>query len=91
MARRTPRVAPPVSGQIEPMIRSQARDQMAREFHRRRTIPLWTIALFTVAFTAPPLATLFVMTVLAIAVIALTTSGVPWLRKLRAAVHVFSV
>jgi len=54
---------------------------MPRVFHRRLTIPLWTIASFTVAFIAPPLATLVLMTVLMIAVIALTTSGVPWLRR----------
>jgi hypothetical protein len=57
---------------------------MALVFHRRLAIPLWVIAFFAVALTAPPPATLFLMppatlfliAVLGIAVIIFTMPGV---------------
>jgi hypothetical protein len=45
---------------------------MALVFQRRLAIPLWTVAFFAVALTAPPTATLFLMppaTVFAIAAV----------------------
>ena len=45
---------------------------MAPVFQRRLAIPLWTVAFFVVALTAPPTATLFLMppaTVFAIAAV----------------------
>ena len=45
---------------------------MAFVFQRRLAIPLWVVAFFTVALTAPPTATLFLMpptTVFAIAAV----------------------
>ncbi len=45
---------------------------MALVFQRRLAIPLWAVAFFTVALTAPPTATLFLMpltTVFAIAAV----------------------
>ena len=65
---------------------------MALMFHRRLAISLWAIVFFTVALTAPPPTTvflmppttLFVMAVLGIAAIIFTTPGVvPWLRTSR--------
>jgi uncharacterized iron-regulated membrane protein len=69
---------------------------MALVFHRRLAIPLWAIAFFTVALTAPPPATLFLMppttlfviAVLGLAAIIFTMPGVvPWLRTSRAVVR----
>jgi hypothetical protein len=62
---------------------------MGLVFHRRLAIPLWAIAFFTVALTAPtsatlflmPPTTLFVIAVFGIAAIIFTMPGVvPWLR-----------
>jgi hypothetical protein len=54
---------------------------MAFVFHRRLAIPLWMMALFAVAVTAPPPAPLALAAVLVIAAIAVTTPGlVAWLR-----------
>ena len=73
------------------------RYQMALMFQRRLTIPLWAIALFTVALTAPPTATLFTMpptTVFAIAavgiaaIVFLMPGPIPWLRTSRPRVRV---
>jgi hypothetical protein len=71
---------------------------MALVFQRRRlAIPLWAIAFFTVALTAPPTATLFLMpptTVFAIAavgiaaIVFLMPGPIPWLRTSRALVRV---
>ena len=70
---------------------------MASVFHRRLAIPLWAIAFFAVALTAPPTATLFMMpatTVLAIAaagiaaIIFLMPGPILWLRTPRARVRV---
>ena len=44
------------------------RDEMAFVFGRRLAIPLWAIAFFTVALTAPPPATVSLIAVLGIAV-----------------------
>lgn len=73
---------------------------MALVFRRRLAIPLWAIAFFTVALTAPPAtATLFLMpptTVFAIAavgiaaIVFLMPSATPWLRSSRALVRVLS-
>jgi len=66
---------------------------MAFVFQRRLAIPLWAIAFFTVALTAPPTATWFLMptaTVFAIAavgiaaIVFLTPGSIPWLRTSRA-------
>ena len=70
---------------------------MAFVFQRRLAVPLWAIAFFTVALTAPPTATLFVMppiTVFAIgavgiaAIVFLMPGSIPWLRTSRAPVRV---
>jgi hypothetical protein len=69
---------------------------MAFMFQRRLAIPLWPIAFFTVALTAPPTATLFLMpptTVFAIAavgiavIVFLIPGSIPWLRTPRAPVR----
>ena len=70
---------------------------MGLVFHRRLAIPLWAVAFFTVALTAPPPATLFflmpptalfVIAVVGIALIIFTMPGVIlWLRTSRAAVR----
>ena len=69
---------------------------MAFVFQRRLAIPVWAIALFTVALTAPPTATLFLMpptTVFAIAavgiaaIVFLIPGSIPWLRTSRAPVR----
>ena len=57
------------------------RCEMASVFHRQVTIPLWAVAFFAVALTAPPPATLSLIAVLGLTAIAFTTTGlVPWLR-----------
>jgi hypothetical protein len=70
---------------------------MAFVFHRRLAIPLWVIAFFTVALTAPPTATLFLLpptTVFAIAAVGIAAmvflmpGPVPWLRTSRTPVRV---
>jgi hypothetical protein len=70
---------------------------MALLFQRRLAIPLWAIVFLTVALTAPPTATLFLMppiTVFAIAavgiaaIVFLMPGGIPWLRTSRALVRV---
>jgi hypothetical protein len=69
---------------------------MAFVFQRRLAVPLWAIALFTVALAAPPNATLFLMppiTVFAIAAVAIAAivlmpSSIPRLRTSRALVRV---
>lgn len=64
---------------------------MAFAFHHRLALPLWAIAFFAVALTAPPPATPFLMAVFGVAVIALTIAGVvPWSRISRPVVHVVS-
>jgi len=69
---------------------------MGLVFYRRLAIPLWAIALLTVALTAAPPATpflmppptLFVITLLGIAAIIFTMPGVaPWLRMARSVVR----
>ena len=69
---------------------------MALMFHRRLAIPLWAIAFFTLALTAPPTATLFLMpptTVFAIAavgiaaIVFLMPGPIPWLRTARSVVR----
>jgi hypothetical protein len=70
---------------------------MAFAFQRRLTVPLWAIAFFTVALTAPPTSTLFLMppiTVFAIAavgiaaIVFLVPGSIPWLCASRAPVRV---
>jgi len=70
---------------------------MAFLFQRRLAVPLWAIAFFTVALTAPPTATRFVMppiTVFAIAavgiaaIVFLMPGSIPWWRTSRAPVRV---
>lgn len=64
---------------------------MAFVFHRRLTIPLWATAFFAVGLTAPPPATLSLIAVLGIGLIALTMPGlVPWLRASPSVVRVLS-
>jgi hypothetical protein len=64
---------------------------MALVVHRRLAIPLWALAFFTVALTAPPPARLSLITVLGIAVIAFTMRGlIPWLRASRSIVQTHS-
>jgi hypothetical protein len=69
---------------------------MGLVFYRRLAIPLWAIALLTVALTAAPPATpflmppttLFVITLLGIAAIIFTMPGVaPWPRMARSVVR----
>jgi len=55
---------------------------MALVFHRRLAIPLWALAFFTVALTAPAPATLSLIAVLGIAVMAFTIPRL--VRSLRA-------
>jgi hypothetical protein len=71
---------------------------MAFVFHRRLAIPLWAVACFTAALTAPPTATLLMMpptTVFAIvavgmaAIVFLVPGPIPWLRTFRGLVRVF--
>jgi hypothetical protein len=60
---------------------NSGRCEMASVLHRRVTIPLWAMAFFAVALTAPPPATLSLIAVFALTAIAFTTPGlVPWLR-----------
>ena len=70
---------------------------MATLFQRRLAIPLWAIACFTLALTAPPSGTLFLMpptTVFAIAaigiaaIVLLMPGRIPWLRSSRAPTRV---
>lgn len=70
---------------------------MGLVFHRRLALPVWAIVFFTIAFTAPPPATLFLMppttllviAALGIAAIMFTMPGVvPWLRTSSSAVRV---
>jgi hypothetical protein len=70
---------------------------MAFVFQRRLAVPLWAIAFFTVALTAQPTPTLFLMppiTVFAIAafgiaaIVFLMPGSIPWLRMSRAPVRV---
>jgi hypothetical protein len=70
---------------------------MAFVFQRRLAVPLWAIAFFTVALTAPPTPTLFLMpptTVFAMAavgiaaIVCLMPGSFPWLRTSRALVRV---
>jgi hypothetical protein len=70
---------------------------MALLFHRRVAIPLWAIAFFTVALTAPPPGTLFLMPPTTLFVIAavgiaailfLMPGATPWLRTSRSLVRV---
>jgi hypothetical protein len=70
---------------------------MALVFQRGLAIPVLAVAFFTVALTAPPTATLFLMpstTVLAIAavgiaaIVFLMPGPIPWLRTSRALVRV---
>ena len=70
---------------------------MAFVFQRRLAIPLWAIAFFTVALTAPPTATLFLMpptTVFALAavgiaaIVFLMPGSIPGLRTSRALIRV---
>jgi hypothetical protein len=69
----------------------KARCEMAFVFHRQLGIPLWAMAFFAVALTAPPPARRSLITVLGIAVIAFTIRGlVPWLRASRSIVQVHS-
>ena len=64
---------------------------MAFVYLRRLAIPLWAIAFFAVALTAPPPATLFLIVVVGIAVIAFTISALnPWLRASPSVVQVLS-
>lgn len=71
---------------------------MAFVFQRRLAVPLWAIGFFTVALTAPPSATLFLMspiTVFAIAAVGIAAiaflmpGSIPWKRTSRAPVRVF--
>ena len=67
---------------------------MALMFHRRLAIPLWAIALFTVALAAPPPATLLLMPPTTLFVIALAVlvfamqSAFPWVRTSRSLARV---
>jgi uncharacterized iron-regulated membrane protein len=70
---------------------------MALVFARRLAMPLWAIAFFTVALTASPPATLFLMpptTLLVIAALGIALivfrvpSAIPWLRRSRSLVPV---
>jgi hypothetical protein len=61
---------------------------MALVFQRRLAIPLWAIAFFTVALTAPPTATVFAIAAVGIAVIVFAIPGaISWLRTSRALVR----
>ena len=71
---------------------------MALVFRRRLAIPLWAVAFFTVALTAPPTATLFMLpatTVFAMAAVGIAAllflmrpGAIPWLRASRPLVRV---
>ena len=70
---------------------------MALVFARRLAIPLWAIAFFTVVLTAPPPATLVLMSHATLSVIAVVgtvlivftvPSAIPWLRRSRSLVPV---
>jgi hypothetical protein len=70
---------------------------MALVFYRWLAMPLWAIAFFTVALTAPPPATLFLMppttlfVIAAIGIAAIVFSmpgAIPWLRTSRALVRI---
>ena len=70
---------------------------MALVFQRRLAIPLWAIVFFTLALTAAPTATLFLMpptTLFALAavgiaaIVFLMPGSIPWLRTSRAPVRV---
>ena len=70
---------------------------MALMFHRTLAIPLWAMAFFTVALTAPPSATVFLMPPTTLFVIAavgvaaivfLMPGSMPWLRTSRALVRI---
>jgi hypothetical protein len=62
---------------------------MALVFHRGLALPLWAMVFLTVALTALPPATPFLIAVLGIAVIAFMVGGlVLQLRKARSVVHV---
>jgi len=70
---------------------------MALMFHRTLAIPLWAMAFFTVALTAPPSATvflmppttLFVIAAVGVAAIVFAMAGaIPWLRTSRVPVRV---
>jgi hypothetical protein len=64
---------------------------MAFVFHRQLGIPLWAMAFFAVALTAPPPARRFLITLVGIAVIAFAIRGlVPRLRASRSIVQVHS-
>ena len=64
---------------------------MAFVFHRQLAIPLWAMAFFAAALTAPGPATLSLIVVLWIVVMASTISGlVPWLRASPSVVPVLS-
>jgi hypothetical protein len=72
---------------------------MAFVFHHRLAIPLWAIALLTVALTAPlpatlllPPSTLFVIAVVAVAaaMVLAMPGAIPWLRTSRALVRIDS-
>ena len=66
---------------------------MAFVFNPRLAMPLWAIAFFAVALTAPPPATLFLMptttlfVIVAVGIAAIVFS-IPWLRTSRALVRV---
>jgi hypothetical protein len=83
MARRTSRVAFDVGTPV----------WLSSRIIQEVRVPLWAIAFFTVALTAPPTATLFLMppiTVFAIAAVAIAAivflmpGSIPWLRTSRA-------
>jgi hypothetical protein len=62
---------------------------MAFVFHRQLGIPLWAMAFFAVALTAPAPARPSLIAIFGIAVIAFTIRGlVPWLRASRSIVQV---
>ena len=69
---------------------------MAFVFHRRLAIPLWALAVFTIAVTAPPAVTPFLMpptTVLAVAaigiaaIVLLMPGAIAWSRTSRSVVR----
>ena len=69
---------------------------MAFVFQRRLAIPLWAVAFFTVALTAPPTATPFLMlptTVFAIAavgiaaIVFLMPNSIPWWPRVGSRSH----
>jgi hypothetical protein len=64
---------------------------MAFVFHRRLAIPLWAIAFFAVALTAPPPAALSLIVLVGIGVITFTISGLIPFPSLRASSSVVQV